>query len=676
MDKQYSVKFFTSFLESLQDHCNNSLDFKDLVEVSGYVCVEIDNVKKERYVLSELVQSCGNVISESYCTKAFKTQARKIGISSRKRLNQGASEKDDNLKFKAVGPSNVKSQKTPDHKVEEESGQDAGLGLKIASVSSMAVTGRGMSPTQENVKKDKVKGKGEEPEWGFEERIKTPSNIFQPKSSQYSQDGWEGRDTFVYDIPADKTNNSDTVMKNGKKLSKSSHVEPNSPWDHGQQNLDLDKLLSEGQEWSPNTSQMVTISSSEDVEMPEPSDKESDDDLTVLHEQYFTAQMLAHTSRVPDARLFPHKAKTPGPLKSADELSVSEPSPSPSLQISMRSPHVGCPLPQQQAPVSQGSCVVVIDEDSDDVVDVDMGESSDDDLSEFSQEALGDLRSQTSSGQKSILSDEEKQRKKYKSSLKYQRYAVNLFNDFQKKRGEGIRPIQTMHPEKLDEVLSEFYSSLRKSNGEEFGSMSLRNVQSHLERYLKDANYPFSITKDDQFQYSRQILRGKIAEARSRAKPRNCTRVTAKDISVMFQSGELGSESPESLLNSMWFMNNMFLHIKQNFDHYNLRWGDIRLCKTGFGLEMLECVNGKSKGRKVFSDEYESGRCFVTLYKTYRDRRPPDTLTDNAAFYLSPVPTFTASGPWFSPDAVGVSRLTGVLRRMAESCGLQCKKIP
>ncbi|XP_041368023.1 uncharacterized protein LOC121382587 isoform X6 [Gigantopelta aegis] len=73
MDKQYSVKFFTSFIEAMQKLCREYLDFEQGVELSGYLAVEIDNFKKERYVLSELVQSTGNVISESYCTKAFKT---------------------------------------------------------------------------------------------------------------------------------------------------------------------------------------------------------------------------------------------------------------------------------------------------------------------------------------------------------------------------------------------------------------------------------------------------------------------------------------------------------------------------------------------------------------------------------------------------------------------------
>ncbi|XP_041369544.1 uncharacterized protein LOC121383526 isoform X12 [Gigantopelta aegis] len=73
MEKQYSVKFFASFLEALQKVCRDFVDFDDSIELSGYLSLEIDNVKKERYVLSEMLNSSGNVISESYCTKAFKT---------------------------------------------------------------------------------------------------------------------------------------------------------------------------------------------------------------------------------------------------------------------------------------------------------------------------------------------------------------------------------------------------------------------------------------------------------------------------------------------------------------------------------------------------------------------------------------------------------------------------
>ncbi|XP_041368843.1 zinc finger protein 236-like isoform X1 [Gigantopelta aegis] len=73
LEKQYSVQFFTSLVESMQKVCREYLQFEQAVELSGYLSLEIDNTKRERYVVSELLHNTGNVISESYCTKAFKT---------------------------------------------------------------------------------------------------------------------------------------------------------------------------------------------------------------------------------------------------------------------------------------------------------------------------------------------------------------------------------------------------------------------------------------------------------------------------------------------------------------------------------------------------------------------------------------------------------------------------
>ena len=88
MDKQYSIKFFTCLVESMQKVCRDFLDFEQAIDLSGYLCVEIDNYRKERYVISELVHNTGDVISESYCTKAFKT-LRKFPRESSGRIENG-----------------------------------------------------------------------------------------------------------------------------------------------------------------------------------------------------------------------------------------------------------------------------------------------------------------------------------------------------------------------------------------------------------------------------------------------------------------------------------------------------------------------------------------------------------------------------------------------------------
>ena len=78
MDQQYSLQFFTCLVEAMQKFCRDYIDFDQVVELSGYLSLEIDNYKKERYVLSEMVHSTGDVISESYCVKAFKTMKQTV----------------------------------------------------------------------------------------------------------------------------------------------------------------------------------------------------------------------------------------------------------------------------------------------------------------------------------------------------------------------------------------------------------------------------------------------------------------------------------------------------------------------------------------------------------------------------------------------------------------------
>ena len=88
MSKQYSVDFFTSLLEAVQKLCREYLEFDQYVDVSGYIALELDNYKKERFVISELLQKSGDFMSESYCTKAFKTsRSNIIGKLSKKSLS-------------------------------------------------------------------------------------------------------------------------------------------------------------------------------------------------------------------------------------------------------------------------------------------------------------------------------------------------------------------------------------------------------------------------------------------------------------------------------------------------------------------------------------------------------------------------------------------------------------
>lgn len=50
--------------------------------------------------------------------------------------------------------------------------------------------------------------------------------------------------------------------------------------------------------------------------------------------------------------------------------------------------------------------------------------------------------------------------------------------------------------------------------------------------------------------------------------------MTARDIDVFFERGQLGTSSPESILNSMWFMVNLYFGPKGVREHANM----VRMC--------------------------------------------------------------------------------------------------
>jgi len=68
--------------------------------------------------------------------------------------------------------------------------------------------------------------------------------------------------------------------------------------------------------------------------------------------------------------------------------------------------------------------------------------------------------------------------------------------------------LKQMAPQELDKVLSiKFYAKVKKRNGEDDEPESLKIMQSAIERYLKEKNYPLSVVHWSEFHNSKEIHR-------------------------------------------------------------------------------------------------------------------------------------------------------------------------
>lgn len=71
------------------------------------------------------------------------------------------------------------------------------------------------------------------------------------------------------------------------------------------------------------------------------------------------------------------------------------------------------------------------------------------------------------------------------------------------------RMIEQIPPSELDLYLVKFYAVVQKPTGGEYDPDSLSSVRSYLERYLKEHNYPASLTRSPEFFLSQQAFKAR-----------------------------------------------------------------------------------------------------------------------------------------------------------------------
>ena len=102
----------------------------------------------------------------------------------------------------------------------------------------------------------------------------------------------------------------------------------------------------------------------------------------------------------------------------------------------------------------------------------------------------------------------------------------------------------------VNELLSQCFYSVRKSDGTEYEPSSLRGMICSFDRVLKRRDYGFEICgkrKDVEFARTREVLRSKQIHLKKQGKGNNCHKADAlsdEDIDALFRTGELGFSNP------------------------------------------------------------------------------------------------------------------------------------
>ena len=143
------------------------------------------------------------------------------------------------------------------------------------------------------------------------------------------------------------------------------------------------------------------------------------------------------------------------------------------------------------------------------------------------------------------------------------------------------RPIQDIPPKKLDQLVGEFIVCVRKEKPDERGSYEyepsyLRGIIASIERYLKEYNYPCSLTRDKQFTYTQSMLAAKQRDLKKQGKgnkPCKSDHLLPTEVEKMWQTGALGTQNPQSLQYTLWWYLMTEAGMRASREHLFLCWG-------------------------------------------------------------------------------------------------------
>ena len=141
-------------------------------------------------------------------------------------------------------------------------------------------------------------------------------------------------------------------------------------------------------------------------------------------------------------------------------------------------------------------------------------------------------------------------------------YGVQKFRAYVQEKFRYYGEIQELEARQLDLYLGEWMLSLHRADGADYEPDTLTAFHRCIDRYLRDVGYKFSLVSSAEFDLSRRVLQAKRKELKGKGmgnRPNRAKPLDDKVIDKLWAMGQLGLDTPESLLNLVWYNNTTLL---------------------------------------------------------------------------------------------------------------------
>ena len=251
------------------------------------------------------------------------------------------------------------------------------------------------------------------------------------------------------------------------------------------------------------------------------------------------------------------------------------------------------------------------------------------------------------------------------------------------------RPLRDIPVLSMDRYVGSYLLEIKKPDGCDYEPDSLTTIHRSINRKLQEIGYEFDLVRSPEFATSKKVLEARRRELKQLGKgnrPNKSDELTKQEEEKLWESDQLGLDSPSSLLNNVWFSNTKLFGFRGSHESRQLRWGDVSLKNDENGDQFLEFNERETKTRdgnsthhrsfqpKMFPNTSRPERCPIKAYELYASKRPASMCNPDSPYYLGINHGRKTEGLWYKSQPMGKDKLGCMMSHMAKKAGLVGKK--
>ena len=278
------------------------------------------------------------------------------------------------------------------------------------------------------------------------------------------------------------------------------------------------------------------------------------------------------------------------------------------------------------------------------------------------------------------------------------KWAIKNFAAWKEARVKrGIEPcpddlLFSTDPALLSHWLSKYAAETRTVQGKAYPPSTLYQLLTGLLRYMRDTNPEapnFLDKKDQRFRVLHKSLDSLFRQLRTEnigTSVRHAEVFTKSDEDKLWETGVLGTDSPKSLLNAVFYLNGKNFCLRGGEEYRYLALSQV--VRYYSPDRYLYTETGSKNRQGTFTEKHISNklvpiyacpasgeRCHVFILDVYYSKLPEQAFSKDV-FYLKPaklVPT-DRTKPWFENVPVGRNELGKMVKNMCTDAGVMGNK--